>query len=291
MPTGGARPIYFSYPPPPPPRASNSLLSVNVADYIKFQIHTTGVNFSKWRQTITLLLTMYHALDHITDGAAPAMPNEDWLTVDIHLSRWFMATISDDLYRLVQSPDGNACATWSCLTKFFLNNRTSRYAFLGKALRTTPRGDMSVSAYASKMQAIADDLAAIGRPVDDHDLTLQFIDGLGDQYKLQAEILKTSVPSFADACSRLQRAKIDAASTIQHAGAQALAVQTGGRAAPNGGGNSTRPPGVSPNYHGRNPIPGFQYGQNQQHGGARGSGQQQGSGRGRGGGQQEHYSG
>jgi hypothetical protein len=280
-------PIVYTTPQP----ISHPILGIHIHNYIKFRVTTAGENFSKWRQIITFLLTMYKALDHITAGTSPQVPDDLWMAVDIHISLWFMATLSDDLHRLVSSPDGRAGSTWACLMRFFLDNEESRYLFLSKAFRSTLRGDLPISTYASKLQRIVDDLAAIGRPVDDHDLTLQFIDGLGDQYKLQAEILKTSVPSFADACSRLQRAKIDAASTIQHAGDQELAVQTGGRAAPNGGGNSTRPPGVSPNYHGRNPIPGFQYGQNQQHGGARGSGQQQGSGRGRGGGQQEHYSG
>jgi hypothetical protein len=57
-------------------------------------------------------------------------------------------------------------------------------------------------AYASRLQSIADDLDAVGRPVDDQDLALQFVDGLGRRYKLQAEILKTAMPSFADATVR-----------------------------------------------------------------------------------------
>jgi hypothetical protein len=78
---------------------------------------------------------------------------------------------------------------------------------------------MSIATYASKLQGIADDLAAIGRPLDDRDLTLQFIDGLGDAYKLQAEILKSGLlPSFADACSRLQLSEVDDTSK-QHSAA------------------------------------------------------------------------
>jgi hypothetical protein len=147
---------------------------------------------------------MYKAMDHVTEGAAPRDPDDNWRAVDIHISLWFMGTLTDELYRLVQGTDGLACTTWTRLHKFFLDHHSSRYLFLSKALRSTPRGDMSIATYASKLQSIADDLAAIGCPIDDRDLTLQFIDGLGAAYKLQAEILKSGpLPSFADACSRL----------------------------------------------------------------------------------------
>ena len=112
------------------------------------------------------------ALDHIAEGAAPAVPDDLWMAVDIHISLWFMGTLSDDLYRLVSSSDGRAFSTWSKLLRFFVNNEASRYLFLNKAFRSTPRDDLDISTYASKLQRIADDLAAIGRPVDDRDLTL-----------------------------------------------------------------------------------------------------------------------
>jgi hypothetical protein len=241
--------IVFSAPPPQP--LTHPILGVHIHNYIKFQVNSAGENFLKWRHIITFLLTMYKAMDHITAGAAPPAPDDLWMAVDIHISLWFMGTLSDDLYRLISDPDGRACSTWTRITRFFLDNEASRYLFLSKAFRSTTRGDLPIATYASKLQRIVDDLAAIGRPVDDHDLTLQFIHGLGAQYKLQAEILKTAVPSFADACSRLQRAEVDATSDAQHADTQALAVQTGGRGAPSGS-NGTRvsPLGVSPNYRG-----------------------------------------
>jgi hypothetical protein len=119
------------------------------------------------------------------------------MAINIHISLWFMATLSDDLYRLVSGGDGRACSTWSKLTRFFLDNEASRYMFLSKAFRSTPSGDLPISTYASKLQRIADNLASIGCPVDDRDLTLQFIDGLGDKFKLQAEIMKIVVPTFS----------------------------------------------------------------------------------------------
>jgi hypothetical protein len=119
-----------------------------------------------------------------------------------------MANLADDLHHLIEGSDGLACTTWTRLHQFFLNNQSSWYLFLSKSLQSTPRGDMPIAIYASKLQGITNDLAAIGRPLDDTDLTLQFIDGMGDAYKLQAKILKSGpLPSFANAYSRLQLAE------------------------------------------------------------------------------------
>jgi hypothetical protein len=266
---------------------------VHIHDYIKFQVDTAGSNFSKWRQILTLLITMYKVVDHITEGVAPSAPSDDWQAVDIHLSLWFMATLTDDLYRLVQGADGRACSTWTRLHRFFLNNGTKRYAFLSKAFRTTSRGDMPVSVYASKLQGIADDLAAIGRPVSDVDLTTQFIDGIGKKFKLEAAILKgpEALPSFANACSHFQLAEIDADAEQADAGAHAYAVHGAGRGAPTGSGvhtsgghtNQPRMPGVSPNYRGKNPIPGYRPATQQpQHYGDGGRGRGMAGGRGTG---------
>ncbi|KAK1603172.1 hypothetical protein QYE76_018784 [Lolium multiflorum] len=67
---------------------------------------------------------------------------------------------------------------WSRLHQFFLDTSASRYLYLSKAFHNCPRGNLSVSDYASKLQGLADDLAVIGRLVSDNDLTAAFLDGL-----------------------------------------------------------------------------------------------------------------
>jgi hypothetical protein len=119
--------------------SSHPILNVYITNYVKFQVTSVGEHFSKWRQILTFLLTMYQALDHITEGAAPVVPDDLWMAVDIHISFWFMATLSDDLYRVVSDGNGRACSTWSRLTRFFLDNKASRYLFLSKAFRSMIR--------------------------------------------------------------------------------------------------------------------------------------------------------
>ena len=184
-PMAGYMPIPYPYYTPQPPPTAHPILSINIANYISYTVTTAGTNYSKWRQTLTSLLTMYKAVDHITEGAAPAEPDDTWQAVDLHISLWFLATLSDDLHRLVQGTDGRACTTWMHLHRLFLDRGTARYLYLSKAFHNCPRGDLSIADYASKLQGLADDLAAIGRPVSDHDLTGAFIDGLGKRFKVK----------------------------------------------------------------------------------------------------------
>ncbi|KAK1668266.1 hypothetical protein QYE76_056425 [Lolium multiflorum] len=260
--------IPLPYPNFSPP-ISHPILAINISTYISYKVTTAGANYSKWRQTITSLLTMYKAVDHITEGAAPASPDDTWEAVDLHISLWFLATLSDDLHRLAQGSDGRACTTWMRLRRLFLDRGTSRYLYLSKAFHNCPRGDLTITDYASKLQGLADDLAAIGRPVSDTDLTGAFIDGLGKRFKLQGEILKNAdpLPSFAVACARLQHSELDDdTEQLQHASQVMVAHdsdrgQTRAGAGPgqqHTGGGQPRPPGyISPNYKGKNPIPGF----------------------------------
>jgi hypothetical protein len=123
--TGGTHTGYVPVPYPyiAPPIA-HPLLNIHISNYINFKVTTAGANYTKWRHIITSRLTMYTAIDHITDGAAPAAPDDTWHAVDLHISLWFLSTLSDDLHRLVQGPDGRACTTWLRLHRLFLDRST-----------------------------------------------------------------------------------------------------------------------------------------------------------------------
>nr|XP_051211066.1 uncharacterized protein LOC127328512 [Lolium perenne] len=285
LPTSVAPTAALAIPNPTAAPPTLSIRDINIGNYINFKVQTSGANLSKWRQTFTYILTMCQALDHVTAGAAPAVPSAAWLADDIHLCLMFMATIADDLFRLVQGTDGRASTIWQRLHGIFFAHQSSRYVCLSKVFRTTPRGDLGISAYASRLQAIADDLADIGYPVADHDLTMQFLAGLGGKFKMQTELIENNppLPPFADVFSRLLLAEYTIDHNQREEGAHAMAVH-GGRGGPHGGGgthggggpnsggthggdrrstgygrgSSSAPlAGVSPNYRGKNPIPGF----------------------------------
>jgi hypothetical protein len=196
---------------PAPATSPLCIRDVQIAHHIDFKVSTTGAHLSRWRQILTFLFTMYKVVDHVIEGAAPAAPSDDWLADDIHISLWFMANLSDDLLRLVQGSDGRACSTWTKLHNFFYANRSSQYLYLSQLFRTTPRGDMTIAVYAARLQTIADGLANIGYPVANHDLTMQFLAGLGKKFTLPRSVISNrgALPSFSDTLSRLLLAKVE----------------------------------------------------------------------------------
>jgi hypothetical protein len=58
-------------PTQPNSQIATAILGVDIATHVKFEVTSTRVNFSKWRQIFTFLLTLYKALDHVMEGAAP----------------------------------------------------------------------------------------------------------------------------------------------------------------------------------------------------------------------------
>jgi hypothetical protein len=65
----------------------------------------------------------------------------------------------------------------------------SQYVFLYKRFRSTSRGDLSISAYAALLQTITNDLANIGYPVADSDLTLTMLAGLRKKFWFHSAII------------------------------------------------------------------------------------------------------
>jgi hypothetical protein len=195
---------------PAPATSPLCIRDVQIAHHIDFKVSTTSAYLSRWRQILTFLFTMYKVVDHIIEGAALAAPFDDWLADDIHISLRFMATLSDDLLRLVQGTDGRACPTWTKLHNFFYANRSLQYLYLSQLFRSTPRGDMMIIVYATHLQTIADDLANIGYPVADHVLTMQFLAGLGMKSALPRSVISNrgALPSFSDTLSLLLLAEV-----------------------------------------------------------------------------------
>jgi hypothetical protein len=101
-----APPALPSLPAPAPSRLC--IRDVDIATHIDFKVSASGANLSRWKQVLTLLLTMYKCLDHVTEGTAPAAPSDDWLADDIHIYLWFMRTLAD-AGAWVTAPEDSLC--------------------------------------------------------------------------------------------------------------------------------------------------------------------------------------
>ncbi|KAK1644083.1 hypothetical protein QYE76_061888 [Lolium multiflorum] len=140
-----AAPPPYSMPwmPPPPTQTPGTPITVNNLNIIR----------SMNRVASDPSVPPDHVQGHgpCDRGGCPAELDDAWKAVEVHLSLRFMATLADDLHRLVSGSDGLSGTTWTRLHRFFLDDQSSRYLFLSKAFRCTPRGDLSIATYASKL--------------------------------------------------------------------------------------------------------------------------------------------
>ncbi|CAM0953190.1 unnamed protein product [Alopecurus aequalis] len=131
------------------------------------------------------LLNQHNARHHILDPETH-FEDEAWRKEDIQIVLWICRTLASDLINAVISVDCTAYMAWTRLHDFFLDHQSSRAMYLGKAFRSTPRGDMSISAYCDKLKSLSDALADVNAPVDDRSLTLQMLAGLDKKFELHS---------------------------------------------------------------------------------------------------------
>ncbi|KAD6119323.1 hypothetical protein E3N88_10594 [Mikania micrantha] len=103
-----------------------------------------------------------------------------------------------------------AAALWerldSIVLQWIYDNKSSRAIYLNQKFSTTRLENFSnMSAYCQAIKMIVDQLANVGKPIDNQTLVLQLITGLTEQYEGIAMLLQqtTPLPDFYDARSRL----------------------------------------------------------------------------------------
>ena len=93
--------------------------------------HLTSTYYA-WKTYFSLVFCEYNLRDHI-DGSVDSRlmeDNEDWMTIDATLIRWFYTTISKDLFHTVVSADDDAHTIWTKLNGLFTDNALQRKVFL-----------------------------------------------------------------------------------------------------------------------------------------------------------------
>ena len=80
---------------------------------------------------------------------------------------------------------------WDTLKKMFASKTRSCIMHLKERLSRTTKGSKSVSEYLQGIKSISDELAVINKPVDDDDLVIHALNGLGSEYKEVSAALRT----------------------------------------------------------------------------------------------------
>lgn len=191
----------------------STLLLVNMSSVTKL----TTQNYLMWRRQVRALLEG-HELQQFIDGSdgVPAetivvdgvsTPNPafaPWRRQDCLLYSAMIGAISQS----AQSTVSTATTTkevWDTLATVFGNPSRGHIRQLKHQIRTTTKGTKTISEYLRTIKAKADDLALLGKPMDQEDLTEQILEGLGDEYKPEVDAIngRDNPISFSELFERL----------------------------------------------------------------------------------------
>ncbi|XBI98618.1 hypothetical protein VPH35_018833 [Triticum aestivum] len=249
--TAPALPISTTVVAPAPQRpglnlSAPSMHQISITSYINFKLDVATNNYSKWRQLMHRVLSMYEVLNHVTHRSEPLTQSATWRHEDLTIVLWFYATISDELYDVVMSADSTAYDVWHQLHTFFRDNLPGRAIYLSAEFRSVVQGDLTVGAYCRRLKALADALTDVEEPVTDRTLTLQLLRGLNRRFQVMATVLMMQIPfpSFLQARSRLLLEEIGLAERDHGESSTALIIQGGGGAGDRGSSSSNPPRGV-----------------------------------------------
>ncbi|XP_020192829.1 uncharacterized protein [Aegilops tauschii subsp. strangulata] len=173
--------------------------------------------------------------DHI-DGSMDYrfMVNDDeWMTIDATLIRWFYTTISKDLFHMVVSAEDDALAVWTKLNGLFIDNKHQRKVFLHGEFFGCQQHDSSIDDYCMRLKKHVDELCDLGEKVSDELLLSTLHAGLDDDFGNTASNLPLITdPTFPKVMAYLkleERWMKTARTRTTHT---ALTVGTGGGAPP-----------------------------------------------------------
>ena len=80
---------------------------------------------------------------------------------------------------------------WDVLHKSFASKTRARILFLKERLSRSTKGSKNIAEYLQQIKSIADELAIINVAVDDDDLVIHTLNGLGPEYKEVSAALRT----------------------------------------------------------------------------------------------------
>ncbi|KAK1647712.1 hypothetical protein QYE76_065517 [Lolium multiflorum] len=104
-----------------------------------------------------------------------------WLARDQILLSYLLKSLSREVLTHVHRIEHSA-GIWCAVEEMFAAQHQSKITNLRVALANTKKLSMTTPAFLAKMQSIADDLAAAGRPVPDDEMVSYILVGLGSGY-------------------------------------------------------------------------------------------------------------
>jgi len=152
-------------------------------------------NYLQWQTQFMPALRTYDLMG-IVDGSEPCPPqflvddkdqktlNPDyvlWTKRDQFLLSWINVTLTDKVLSTVYGLNTSK-QVWSALSNRFASQSTSRIAHIKRQLQSLSQGSKTCTEYLQFAKSLADQLAAVGKTIDDDDLISYVIGGLNSSF-------------------------------------------------------------------------------------------------------------
>lgn len=155
----------------------------------------TPNNYPSWRAQVQSLLQGYNLLGYI-NGDIPQptpiitqdgleIPNPDhaiWVQQDQILLHAIFASVSESLMAYIASSSSSRDA-WEKLTQMYANRSRSHILSLKEKLSLITRGNKTVTEFLQSVKSLADQLALVGAPLQEDDIILICLNGIGLEFK------------------------------------------------------------------------------------------------------------
>ncbi|KAL5830513.1 hypothetical protein ACOSQ3_019981 [Xanthoceras sorbifolium] len=124
-----------------------------------------------------------HVTNPVTNEVTTSLNNDFlvWKKNDQLLVCWLISTLSESVIgQVIQYP--TAFQVWTTLEKTYSQQSRAKVLHLKSLIQSTRKGSMSMTDYVLKIKSYADSLSAVGHQMDDQDILLNVLNGLGNEY-------------------------------------------------------------------------------------------------------------
>lgn len=170
-------------------------------------------NFNMWHAQVSSTLKGAQYDKYIRVGAAPpspfldgavdlatgkkgdVVPNpayEKWVIQDSQVLSYLFSSLSKEVFAQVSSATTSA-DLWAQIQGHHASQSRARIVSTRMALATASKGASSVADYFVKMKGLADDMAAVGKKLEDEDLVTYILMGLDEDYESVVTAVTTRV--------------------------------------------------------------------------------------------------
>nr|KYP46384.1 Retrovirus-related Pol polyprotein from transposon TNT 1-94 [Cajanus cajan] len=152
------------------------------------------MSYPAWKVQLNALLVGYDLIG-LVDGqlTCPAPNHRDfiyWRRQDQLTLHAIISSVDQNVITLLGNIKTSKQA-WDILNKRYASKTRARIMHLKERLSRYTKGSQSMTGYLHGIKSLADELAIINSPLDDVDLVIHTINGLGDEYKEVSAVIRT----------------------------------------------------------------------------------------------------